>query len=433
MSTPGKLRVALISHGHPELSPGGGERASYTLFQLLQQRAEFAPVYVARAMPSELGHSSEFGAFRGRPDEILWASPGHDRFRLVSRRALPLQRQTHELLANLAPDIVHVHHFVGFGTDLFRFLADAGLPIVLTLHEYLSICNHWGMMLKTDGRLCFASSHTECSACFPEHSSGKFFLRKNLLLDHLSHVSAFIAPSEFLAQRYVDWGLPADRIHVIENPLPGRRGAPGAPPAPGSLLPKPDSETVRLAYFGQYTPFKGIDVLLDAVALLDEDVRKHMRLSLFGFEINPNGNETEKRIAAKLAALTDCVVSHGRYRNEEVVDLMQSFGWIVVPSIWWENSPVVIQEARAAGVPVLCSNVGGMLEKVRAGVDGAHFHVGDPIDLADKIAAIVNGDLTVKPEPAPDHAPLVDRIVEIYRSVISTRASPASRRSLSHG
>jgi len=55
---------------------------------------------------------------------------------------------------------------------------------------------------------------------------------------------------------------------------------------------------------------------------------------------------------------------------------------VVVPSIWWENSPLVIQEAFAAGRPVICSDIGGMAEKVTDGVNGLHFRVGDPEDLA---------------------------------------------------
>ena len=61
---------------------------------------------------------------------------------------------------------------------------------------------------------------------------------------------------------------------------------------------------------------------------------------------------------------------------------MSSADWIVVPSIWWENSPVVIQEAFRAGKPVIGSNLGGIAEKVQDGVNGLLFRVGDATDLA---------------------------------------------------
>ena len=66
---------------------------------------------------------------------------------------------------------------------------------------------------------------------------------------------------------------------------------------------------------------------------------------------------------------------------------MATVDWIVMPSIWWENSPVVIQEASCIGRPPIVSDIGGMAEKVRDGVDGLHFRAGSPEDLADRLTA----------------------------------------------
>jgi glycosyltransferase involved in cell wall biosynthesis len=175
----------------------------------------------------------------------------------------------------------------------------------------------------------------------------------------------------------------------------------------------------RLAYFGQFTPFKGIDTLLDAVALLRPRIRKRLSLSLFGLGLRHHPEPIRQRVTAKIDALKDCVVNYGPYANDDVVGLMRSVDWVVVPSTWWENSPVVIQEARAAGVPVLCSNIGGMSEKVRPGLDGAHFLVGSSADLADKIGAIVEGRLAVTPAVTSGDASEVNEIVECYRQAIA--------------
>ena len=72
----------------------------------------------------------------------------------------------------------------------------------------------------------------------------------------------------------------------------------------------------------------------------------------------------------------------GRYNYAELASLMSNVDWIVVPSIWWENSPLVIQEAFHFGRPVICSDIGGMAEKVDDGVNGLHFRAGDPTSLA---------------------------------------------------
>jgi glycosyltransferase involved in cell wall biosynthesis len=65
---------------------------------------------------------------------------------------------------------------------------------------------------------------------------------------------------------------------------------------------------------------------------------------------------------------------------------MEHVDWVVVPSVWWENSPLVIQEAFLHRRPVICSDIGGMAEKVTDGVNGLHFAAGDPASLAETIA-----------------------------------------------
>ena len=72
----------------------------------------------------------------------------------------------------------------------------------------------------------------------------------------------------------------------------------------------------------------------------------------------------------------------GPYHREDVARLVRDVDWVIVPSIWWENAPLVIQEAFQHRRPVICSDIGGMAEMVRDGVDGLHFRVADPASLA---------------------------------------------------
>jgi glycosyltransferase involved in cell wall biosynthesis len=76
---------------------------------------------------------------------------------------------------------------------------------------------------------------------------------------------------------------------------------------------------------------------------------------------------------------------YGAYRNADMPRLMQLADWVVVPSTWWENSPVVIQEAFFHGRPVIASNIGGMAEKVTVLVNGLHFRARSAEDLADRL------------------------------------------------
>src|SRR5207249_5874331 len=95
--------------------------------------------------------------------------------------------------------------------------------------------------------------------------------------------------------------------------------------------------------------------------------------------------EHQKLFWSLLEETSGNVTYCGDYAHEAVPQLMKQVDWVVVPSRWWENSPLVIQEAFQYGKPVICSGIGGMAEKVTDGVNGLHFRAGDPLSLADTI------------------------------------------------
>jgi glycosyltransferase involved in cell wall biosynthesis len=87
-------------------------------------------------------------------------------------------------------------------------------------------------------------------------------------------------------------------------------------------------------------------------------------------------------LLSKITDGANNVTLAGQYAHDDLPRLMAEVDWVVVPSRWWENSPLVIQEAFLHKRPVICSNIGGMAEKVTDGVDGLHFRAGDPRSLA---------------------------------------------------
>src|SRR5207244_4103745 len=93
----------------------------------------------------------------------------------------------------------------------------------------------------------------------------------------------------------------------------------------------------------------------------------------------------QKRFNDLLTRAEANVTLVGKYAHDQLPALLANVDWVIVPSIWWENSPLVIQEAFMHGRPVICSDIGGMAEKVTDGVNGIHFRAGDPASLADVI------------------------------------------------
>jgi glycosyltransferase involved in cell wall biosynthesis len=201
----------------------------------------------------------------------------------------------------------------------------------------------------------------------------------------------------------VAWGLPAERIAVIENimdhdvlqsshALAGRK----------SLRVEADRR-LTLAYFGQINPYKGVDVLLEACASLPKRIRKRLEVRIHGENKHFRDTEFGRKVDRLMEETQDVVRMMGSYRNQEVVSLMRGSDWIVVPSIWWENSPIVIQEARMAGRPMIYADIGGMAEKVDPQVD-LPFSAGSSGALADVIRYLMEGQLQVESEILSAHA-----------------------------
>jgi glycosyltransferase involved in cell wall biosynthesis len=117
---------------------------------------------------------------------------------------------------------------------------------------------------------------------------------------------------------------------------------------------------------------------------------------------------------------------HGPYDESRVDMLMRSVDAVIVPSVWWENSPLVIQEAFRNGRPVICSDIGGMAEKVRDGIDGFHFHAGSVVDLtlllkrlADDRQLLIDIAGTMRRPTAPDV--IVDAHLALYRDLLAPK------------
>jgi len=371
------LRVMVLSHMHPGVSRGGAEIAAYQLYKELKGRPSVQAWFVAASggkVQERLGARfvQPFG-----PDEYVYCGVGFDHF-IHANPDPQFPAEFTELLRTLRPDVVHLHHYTNFGVEAFlhirRALPDA--RIVVTLHEYLAICNHFGQMVKRPSFFpCEKSSLRTCANCFPERTEQDFFLRELYLKRFFRMVDHFISPSRFLADRYVAWGLPADAVSVIENGMPEHAPLPAAANAPGT------SGTLRLGFFGQISKLKGIGVIIDAASILDKEEVGGVQFDIYGDYSNQPPAFREE-FEAQLAKAPPNFKYLGPYDNSRVHALMAGVDAVLVPSIWWENSPLVIQEALLAGRPLIVSDIGGMAEKVRDGLDGFHFRTGSAQSLA---------------------------------------------------
>ncbi len=424
------MRVLIISHGHPGYSIGGAEVASHTLFKAIQAEPDDEAFYLSRAPSSFRRHSATpLMSLRHDDRETFMHTGVWDEFWLSNGGLGELAGAFTYYLQQVNPDVVHFHHIIGIGVEAVALVRRV-LPtvrIVITFHEYLAICTNHGQMVKT-GRhqLCHAASPSTCNACFPHRSPADFFGREEHLRSHLLLADAFVSPSHFLRERYEAWGLPSNRFHVIENAVSGT-------PALPRTLSAPDRRD-RFAFFGQVSEFKGLPIVLEAISRIPEEIWDRATLSIFGGNLEMQPESFQKRFQHLMDAAGRRARFFGSYRQDELPRLMADVDWVIMPSIWWENSPVVIQEANLHRRPLIVSGIGGMAEKVRDEVDGMHFRVGSPESLADKLCrALTEGDLWSRlshaaPTPldprtsAADHLALYNNIDT--HSISASAASP---------
>ena len=375
-------RVMVMSHAHPDFSLGGGELAAYNLFKAYKNHEAIEQAWFLARADKGRGATGHFS--QRREGEFLWEQGVQDWHMLKAQHRESLTTWLTDLVKGLKPTVVHTHHYTHLGLEYLRILRriDPSMRIILTLHEYMAICRRSGQMVKTDGmKLCHSSSPDECHRCFPDRSPEDFWLREHFIKSHFALVDHFVAPSAFLKQRYVSWGLPETKISVIEN------GQSEAQPLPPRELRNGETRN-RFGFFGQITQFKGLTVLLESLTNLPESERKRVVLEVHGANLEVQKADFQQRVRE----LADPLIAQGvvrwvgPYRPEELPTRMAHVDWVVVPSTWWENSPMVIQEAWVHGRPVICSDIGGMQEKVTHGVNGLHVPAGSSLHWGETLS-----------------------------------------------
>lgn len=400
-------RVVLhLAHNHPEFHAGGTEIFARAL-AAEQRRAGLARShFLGAALPRHR---------RPHPGTAIAADPsesgdfvlvgGRFEARSLSQADFGYLHDLGRVLEAVRPDVVHVHHVLLLGLESL-LLARRLLPqarLVMTLHDYYTLCPRDGLMVRADGELCQQATPGRCAHCLPDSGLINQRLRWLAVRNAFDQVDHFVSPSRFLADRFIQWGLESDRLTVIPNGHPDadslKRPAPRRPDA---------SAPVVIGFFGHLNEAKGLPVLLRALQRLrdrsSDPKGPRIRVVVHGSDrFAPD--DLKEDLAALRSDLGALVRFHGAYSQPDVHRLMQAVDWVAVPSVWWENDPLVIQEAFLNRRPVLCSGIGGMAERVEQERTGLHVPVGDIDAWADALER-VSSDAELAPRlaaslPAP--------------------------------
>jgi glycosyltransferase involved in cell wall biosynthesis len=326
------------------------------------------------------------------------------------------------VLDDVQPDAVHSFHLRQLGGNLLRVARESGRRVVVTLTDFWFLCPRFTLM-RPDGSLCDGppDGGRGCVTCeFPElehvepgaHTLGSdpparlraLLDRSRALLRDLGHAHVVTAPSRFLAEMFRRNGLEHDRFETVPYGL-----------EPDRIQPLPTTRPrapLRIGFCGVLSPWKGVHVLLDAVLGSDAAV-----------ELTIHGRTDQPTFQAYIDEQMDRAASDprvrfaGAYDEADAPRVFAEMDLLVAPSLWYENTPFVMLEAFAAGVPVIASDLGGLREVVQPDRNGVVFPAGDAAALRAAIERVA-GDPSwfeqLDVQPMDDISACFDRYEAAY-------------------
>jgi glycosyltransferase involved in cell wall biosynthesis len=429
------MKILEISLFHPELVRGGAQQAAYELFLGLR-RAGRDVTLLASTDPSGPKALFKPGAiitgFDGRANEFLFLSGAFDSFWMRNLDVRALER-FEAFLRDRRPGIVHFHHFLTFGLELF-LIARRTLPkarLFLTLHEFLAICRADGHMVRTfDKTLCTASSPVRCHQCFPDTAPELFRLREDWMKQALGVFDGFIAPTKFVRDRYAAWGLPPRRIHVIANAQSDYAALESWKLRP-KLRPSGPADRARrcnrFGFFGQLVDVKGLGVVFAALDIFAKRYEEALSFEINGsnlkFASEKFRRQFEDFVSGRHGLPERIRITHnGSYAMTDLPARMARIDWVLVPSIWGESFGLVLSEAFMFRRPPIASHIGALAERVRHEEDGLLFDAGDPSALADIFhRAITEEGLWQHLSAASPGVPSIEGVVEAHLKLFASR------------
>jgi glycosyltransferase involved in cell wall biosynthesis len=288
----------------------------------------------------------------------------------------------HEVFAELQrvrPDLVHIHNVSGASLAPFQACRALGVPVVVTLHDYWMLCPN-NMLLKDVGKLCEpGTAPAWCRNCYRRYDFwGNIPFRREVIRWFVRDVRCFISPSQCLVDLHAQAGYGATRFRVLKSGI--ELGLFGVPTSLTVQQVIRDNVGYNTALFaGHIVQIKGLEVLAAALPIMVQ------RIPDFRLLVAGAGEQGFVDHLVQLAPGAVCYL--GKLPFDELRSVYSVAKLTLVPSIWYDNSPIVIYESLLMGTPVLGARIGGIPELIREGETGYLFTPGDAQDMAEKAVA----------------------------------------------
>ena len=333
------------------------------------------------------------------------------------------------VLAREKPSLVHGQHFMGLPAILADETVAAGIPLVITVHDYWYVCANAQLITNYDHTICQGPQphFVNCGRCAVVRAgydqaqwlapavAPLMAYRNRVMRRMLTSASRVIFPSHFVQKIYQEMGIPRGNTivvpHGIEAPEEWSSETPeGRPPAPGRQL--------RIGFVGSVAWQKGLHNLVTAVN----------RLPAEGISCDIYGSlATYPDYVGQLQEMSTHpgIHFHGQIAHDLLWSKLAALDVLVLPTMWYEASPLSIQEAFAARVPIIASRIGAMEELIRDGEDGLLVPPGDVDALTDALFLLYQepqrlASLRAAIRPVRTIQEHVADVADVYHSVIDT-------------
>lgn len=410
-------RILIAVHHFPPHHIGGAEWKAYRIACGLKGKGYGVRVICVESdtdgLAGQLEHMDEL--YDGIPVRRLFfnlpLSP--DPFRWSFRNPL-IEQHLPSYLEDFRPDVLHLISGYLMSGSVISAARSCGIPVVLEPVDFWFLCPRV-TLLQPNGSVCDVPEDlVECVLClcqdkrryrltanltdgmsnrllrqlwrFPmalkamskEGLLAALRERRNYLREIFGAADLMLSESLFLREMLSAQGFHAPRSLQLRQCVDTQRWVGGGA--------KKLSPYLRVGYIGQIAKHKGVDVLVRAFRRL-QTKGPTPRLLLYG---NVEQFPPFTRQLRKLIDGDERIAFAGTFPNERVLEVHKGVDVLVVPSVWYENSPNVILEAFAAGTPVVASDRGGLAELVQHEVNGLLFRMGDAADLARQLQRIVD-------------------------------------------
>ncbi|MFT7670215.1 MAG: glycosyltransferase involved in cell wall biosynthesis [Planctomycetota bacterium] len=456
------MKVLLVSHNYPPTHVAGTEQYTAQLARGLLARGYEVLVFTSDKDIGKKHLSLSKREFEGVVVHELVNNLSYESFR--ETWDFPVVEGIFDgFLEREKPDLVHFNHLLYLSVGCAEAADRRNIPVVFTLHDYWLQCARFGQRVHADKSICMTIEEQRCSECLgnfryknsqleqrvagwiakihsasgvdltkPARVAGDWLRRREgedegagapaLPLEDVAarnrelrerlnrSVNRFLSPSAFLRDQLVEWGLDKNRLQHL------RTGTDLDLFAGGQREPRGDK--LRIAFIGSLIPVKGAHLAMQAWGELPEELRARARFDVYG----PKFHDAEYNATLESLAEEFGVQLAGKLDREGVADTLRKTDLLVMPSLWFENQPLIILEALAAKTALCVSNLGGMAELVEEGKSGFGFPVGDAGALAKIMQSVIEEPaqldaLYTEQVAIPTVANQLDEIESVYREL----------------